>query len=84
MPEPRPDTRITYLRSEHEGVIAFVYDNSAVLVHDYTTGNVQVYAPKRARQIWKEKVKYGFRPAPGEEIREYFKTGGVYDREFVQ
>ena len=84
MPKPRPDTRTTYLRSEHEGVIAFIYDEGAVLVHEYATGNVQVYAPKRAREIWNHRVKFGFRPASGDEIREYFKTGGVYHREFVQ
>lgn len=60
MPEPRP--RIHYLHSEHEGIIVFIYDEGAVLVREYATGNVQVYAPKRAREIWNHRVKFGFRP----------------------
>jgi len=61
---------IHYLTSEHEGTIVFVYDENSVLVHEYATGNIQVYAPKRARQIWNERVKYGFRPTTREEVRE--------------
>lgn len=62
MPEPRPINTCHYLRSEHEGIIVFVYDEGAVLVHEHATGNVQVYAPKRAREIWNHRVKFGFRP----------------------
>mgnify|MGYP003646849336 FL=1 len=62
MPEPRPINTCHYLHSEHEGIIVFIYDEGAVLVHEYATGNVQVYAPKRARKIWNHRVKFGFRP----------------------
>lgn len=67
MPEPRPS--IHYLTSEHEGIIVFVYDENCVLVHEYATGNVQVYAPKRAREIWNHRVKHGFRPTTREEMQ---------------
>ena len=67
MPEPRQ--RIHYLHSEHEGIIVFVYDEGAVLVHEYVSGNVQVYSPERAREIWNHRVKFGFRPITREEMQ---------------